>query len=170
MHKQRGKKTTLIGMLALFSIGVVFAKSYKFNIVENINSAKTVGREYLKKDSSTVIMPMSNAVAGEWIARDDHKEVIIECERSGTMEIEWKQGFTRSTEWHGKWTATDTELTLTILTKETTTWENGFKKETRENIHAVWKIQYTRTGNTLTVSGQDLPKELRDLTLFWEED
>ena len=81
------------------------------------------------------------------------------------MEIEWMQGFTLSTEWEGFWTATDTEITFTVRNKETETWTNGAKKETRESMNASWKLQYTRTDDTLTLSGNDLPKELANLTL-----
>ena len=81
------------------------------------------------------------------------------------MEIEWMQGFTLSTEWEGFWTATDTEITFTVRNKETETWTNGAKKETRESMNASWKLQYTRTDDTLTLSGSDLSKELANLTL-----
>ena len=32
-------------------------------------------------------------------------------------------------------------------------------------MNASWKLQYTRTDDTLTLSGNDLPKELANLTL-----
>lgn len=72
---------------------------------------------------------------------------------------------TSSTEWEGFWTATDTEITFTVRNKKTETWTNGVKKETRENANITWKIQYTRTADTLTLTGSDLPQELSNLTL-----
>lgn len=170
MNNRMGKKITVIGILALLPIGAVFAKSYKCHIRAQNRSGNAVYVEYTKKDRNTAIIPLAHAPVGEWIARDEHKEVIIECEWSGTMEIEWKQGFTHTTEWEGQWTATDTKLTFTIRSKKTKTWKNGAKTERVENMYAVWDIQYSATGNTITLSGQDLPTELRGLTLFCEED
>ena len=110
--------------------------------------------------------PTENSIMGKWIARDETKAVKVEFDRDGSMEIEWLQGFTSSTEWEGFWTSTDTEITFTVRSKETETWTNGSKKETRESMNAVWKLQYTRNDdNTLTLSGSDLPKELANLTL-----
>ena len=107
-----------------------------------------------------------NSVMGKWIARDENKAVKVEFDRDGSMEIEWLQGVTSSTEWEGFWTSTDTEITFTVRSKETETWTNGSKKETRESMNAVWKLQYTRNDdNTLTLRGSDLPKELANLTL-----
>jgi len=56
-------------------------------------------------------------------------------------------------------------LIHTVKTKETETWINGAKKEVRENINATWKIQYSITDDTLTLTGSDLPKELANLQL-----
>lgn len=107
-----------------------------------------------------------NSIMGKWIIRDENKAVKVELGRRGNMEIEWMQGFTAETEWKGSWTATDTEITFTVKSKETETWTNGAKAETRESLNAVWKLQYSRNdGGTLTLSGSDLPKELANLTL-----
>lgn len=107
-----------------------------------------------------------NSVMGKWIARDENKAVKVEFDHDGSMEIEWLQGFTSSTEWEGFWTSTDTEITFTVRSKETETWTNGAKKEIRESMNTVWKLQYTRNDdNTLSLTGSDLPKELANLTL-----
>ncbi|MBQ9494130.1 MAG: hypothetical protein IJR50_00650 [Treponema sp.] len=76
------------------------------------------------------------------------------------MEIIWKQGFMTETEWKGFWTATDSEITFTVRIKEVEDWSGGTKKKTSESMNAVWKIAYTRDGNTLTLNSSDLPKEI----------
>ena len=64
------------------------------------------------------------------------------------------------------WTATDSEITFTVKSKETETWTNGMKQETREAMNAVWKIKYTLSGDSLTLTGSDLPKELANNTVY----
>ncbi|MBP3708890.1 MAG: hypothetical protein J6I73_00560 [Treponema sp.] len=76
------------------------------------------------------------------------------------MKIEWKQGFLAETEWEGFWTATDSEITFTVRSKELEDWTSGTKKETRESMNAVWKIAYTLDGDKLTLTCSDLPKEI----------
>ena len=82
------------------------------------------------------------------------------------MEITWKQGFTSEIEWKGTWTASDSEITFTVRSKETETRTNGTKQETREAVNAVWKIKYKLSGDTLTLTSSDLPKEVANGTVY----
>jgi len=178
MNKQMVKKAAAFGIVAVLSVGAVFAKPHQSNSKDwkHHNDAGAAERPmpYDGKGGEFNRRPMmndaaaqtGNSIMGKWIARDENKAVKVEFNRDGSMEIEWLQGFTSSTEWEGFWTATDTEVTFTVRSKETETWTNGSKKETRESMNAVWKLQYTRNDdNTLTLRGSDLPKELANLTL-----
>ncbi len=40
------------------------------------------------------------------------------------------------------------------------------KQETREAMNAVWKIKYTLSGDSLMLTGSDLPKELANNTVY----
>lgn len=192
MNKQMVKKAAAFGIVAVLAVGAVFAKPHQSNSKDwkHHNDAGAAerpmphngkGGEFNErqmqpdgKSGEFNRRPMmndaaaqtGNSVMGKWIARDENKAVKVEFDRDGSMEIEWLQGFTSSTEWEGFWTATDTEVTFTVRSKETETWTNGSKKEIRESMNAVWKLQYTRNDdNTLTLTGSDLPKELANLTL-----
>ena len=192
MNKQMVKKAAAFGIVAVLSVGAVFAKPHQSNSKDwkHHNDAGAAerpmphngkggefnerqmqpdgkggefNRRPMMNDAAT---PAGNSIMGKWIARDENKAVKVEFDRDGSMEIEWLQGFTSSTEWEGFWTSTDTEVTFTVRSKETETWTNGSKKEIRESMNAVWKLQYTRNDdNTLTLTGSDLPKELANLTL-----
>ncbi|UTC42850.1 hypothetical protein [Treponema sp. OMZ 857] len=192
MNKQMVKKAAAFGIVAVLSVGAVFAKPHQSNskdwkhhndagAAERLMPHNGKGGEFnerqmqpdgkggefnrrpMMNDAAT---PTGNSIMGKWIARDENKAVKVEFDRDGSMEIEWLQGFTSSTEWEGFWTSTDTEVTFTVRSKETETWTNGSKKETRESMNAVWKLQYTRNDdNMLTLRGSDLPKELANLTL-----
>lgn len=105
---------------------------------------------------------------GDWVVREADKAVQLDLDRGGEMELEWQQNLNTMTEWEGFWTATDTEITFEVRSKKTKSWTNGAKKETRESMNETWKLQYTRTGDTLTLTGSDLPKELGELTLYRE--
>ena len=164
MNKQMVKKAAAFGIVAVLSVGAVFAKPHQSNSKDwkHHNDAGAAERPMMNDAAA----PTGNSVMGKWIARDENKAVKVEFDRDGSMEIEWLQGFTSSTEWEGFWTSTNTEVTFTVRSKETETWTNGSKKETRESMNAVWKLQYTRNDdNTLTLRGSDLPKELANLTL-----
>ena len=178
MNKQMVKKAAAFGIVAVLSVGAVFAKPHQSNSKDwkHHNDAGAAERPmpYDGKGGEFNRRPMmndaaaqtGNSIMGKWIARDENKAVKVEFDRDGSMEIEWLQGFTSSTGGEGFWTATDTEVTFTVRSKETETWTNGSKKETRESMNAVWKLQYTRNDdNTLTLRGSDLPKELANLTL-----
>ena len=178
MNKQMVKKAAAFGVVAVLAVGVVFAKAHQSNSKDwkhrddagamecpmmNDGKGGEFNRRSMMNDAAA---PKGNTIMGKWIARDETKAVKVEFDRDGSMEIEWLQGFTSSTEWEGFWTSSDTEITFTVRSKETETWTNGSKKETRESMNAVWKLQYTRNDdNTLTLSGSDLPKELANLTL-----
>ena len=166
MNKGIAKKARVI-TIALFLLGVsVFADSHKPNSKEG-KHGHGKGFTYNKRsaDSKADIGTAGYQLMGDWVFRGTDKAVKVEFDRDGTMEIKWHQGFDSETEWEGFWTATDTEITFTVKTKETETWINGAKKEVRENINATWKIQYSRTDDTLTLTGSDLPKELANLQL-----
>ncbi|UTC57130.1 hypothetical protein ABK01_01855 [Treponema sp. OMZ 305] len=192
MNKQMVKKAAAFGIVAVLSVGAVFAKPHQSNSKDwkHHNDAGAAerpmpydgksgefnerqmqpdgkGGEFNRRPMmNDAAAQTGNSVMGKWIARDENKAVKVEFDRDGSMEIEWLQGFTSSTEWEGFWTATDTEVTFTVRSKETETWTNGSKKEIRESMNAVWKLQYTRNDdNTLTLTGSDLPKELANLTL-----
>ena len=111
---------------------------------------------------------MENSVIGDWVVRDTDKAVKLDLDRDGEMELEWQQNLNSSTEWEGFWTATDTELTFEVRRKKTKSWTNGVKKESRESMHESWKLQYTHTGDTLTLTSNSLPKELSGLTFYRE--
>lgn len=111
---------------------------------------------------------MENSVIGDWVVRDADKAVKLDLDRDGEMELEWQQNLNSSTEWEGFWTATDTELTFEVRSKKTKSWTNGVKKESRESMHESWKLQYTHTGDTLTLTSNSLPKELSGLTFYHE--
>ena len=165
MNKQIVKKAAALGIIAVVSVGAVFAKPHQPNSKDWKHSDDAGFNERPMMQGDKGVAPMGNSIMGKWVARDENKAVKVEFDRDGTMEIEWMQGFTLSTEWEGFWTATDTEITFTVRNKENETWTNGAKKETRESMNASWKLQYTRTDDTLTLSGNDLPKELANLTL-----
>ena len=192
MNKQMVKKAAAFGIVAVLSVGAVFAKPYQSNSKDwkHHNDAGAAerpmphngkGGEFNErqmqpdgKGGELNRRPMmndaaaqtGNSIMGKWIARDENKAVKVEFDRDGSMEIEWLQGFTSSTEWEGFWTSTDTEIAFTVKSEETETWTNGSKKETRESMNTTWKLQYTRNDdNTLTLRGSDLPKELANLTL-----
>ena len=164
MNKQMVKKAAAFGVVAVLAVGVVFAKPHQSNSKDWKHRDDAGAMECPMMNDAAA--PKGNTIMGKWIARDETKAVKVEFDRDGSMEIEWLQGFTSSTEWEGFWTSTDTEITFIVRSKETETWTNGSKKETRESMNAVWKLQYTRNDdNTLTLSGSDLPKELANLTL-----
>ena len=106
-----------------------------------------------------------NSIRGDWGVRDAGKAVKVEFDRDGTMEIKWQQNLASETEWKGFWTATDSEIMFTVKMKETETWTNNTKQELRESMNVTWKIRYSRTDDTLTLTSSDLPKELANLTL-----
>ena len=178
MNKQMVKKAAAVGVVAVLAVGAVFAKPHQSNskgwkhrddagAAERPMPYDGKGGEFNRRPMmNDATAPTENSIMGKWIARDETKAVKVEFDRDGSMELEWLQGFTSSAEWDGFWTSTDTEITFTVRSKETETWTNGSKKETRESMNAVWKLQYTRNDdNTLTLSGSDLPKELANLTL-----
>nr|WP_180485071.1 hypothetical protein [Treponema socranskii] len=174
------KTTVAAGIAALLLAGSVFADSHKSNSkkpprgdeferreIQGDTDALMHGERRMKRGGAAG--PMQNSVMGDWIVRDTDKIVKAEFDRDGTMEITWKQGFASEIEWKGYWTATDSEITFTVKSKETETWTNGKKKEMRESMNEVWKITYTRDGDTLTLTSSDLPKEVAGGTVYtWE--
>ena len=174
------KKTVAAGIAALLLAGSIFADSHKSNSKKMPRGGDFARQEmytdacspmYKEKPMRCVRAagPMQNSVMGDWIVRDTDKIVKAEFDRDGTMEITWKQGFASEIEWKGYWTATDSEITFTVRSKETETWTNGKKKETRESMNEVWKITYVRDGDTLTLTSRDLPKEVAGGTVYtWD--
>ena len=176
MNKTMVKRTIAIGAAALLLAGALFAKSHKPYPKDRMHEEDFSRDERpMHTEDSTdgtwpvrgkkVPAPIENSIMGDWILREADRAVKVELDHDGSMEIEWLQSFTSSTKWEGFWTATDTEITFTVRNKKTETWTNGVKKEIRENANMTWKIQYTRTADTLTLTGSDLPQELSNLTL-----
>ena len=172
------KNTAALGIAVLLLTGFVFADSRKSNS-KKLPRGDEFARPELPGDApmrgdtrmkrGRAAGPMENSVMGDWIVRDTDKIVKVEFDRDGTMEITWKQGFASEVEWKGYWTATDSEITFTVRSKETETWTNGKKKETRESMNEVWKITYVRDGDTLKLTSSDLPKEVAGGTVYtWE--
>ena len=157
MKKKIIKKTVAAGIAALLLAGSVFADSHKSNSKKlpdgddfahremNADGRSPMhGERSVKRVRATG--PMQNSVMGDWIVRDTDKIVKVEFDRDGTMEI-----------------------TFTVRRKETETWTNGKKKETRESMNEVWKITYVRDGDTLKLMSSDLPKEVAGGTVYtWE--
>ena len=180
MKKKIIKKTVAAGIAALLLAGSVFADSHKSNSKKLPHGDDFAQREMNADGRSPMhgersvkrvraAGPIQNSVMGDWIVRDTDKIVKVEFDRDGTMEITWKQGFASEIEWKGYWTATDSEITFTVRSKETETWTNGKKKETRESMNEVWKITYVRDGDTLKLTSSDLPKEVAGGTVYtWE--
>ena len=169
-----------LGIAVLLLTGSVFADSHKSNSKKmphrddfahcemNADGRSPMHRERPMKRVRAA-GPIQNSVIGDWIVRDTDKIVKVEFDRDGTMEITWKQGFTSEIEWKGYWAATDSEITFTVNSKETETWTDGKKKETRESMNEVWKITYVRDGDALTLTSGDLPKEVAGGTVYtWE--
>lgn len=176
LMKKIVKNTAALGIAVLLLTGFVFADSRKSNS-KKLPRGDEFARPELPGDApmrgdtrmkrGRAAGPMENSVMGDWIIRTDTKIVKVEFDRDGTMEIKWMQGFTSETEWKGYWTATDSEITFTVRSKETETWADGKKQETRESMNEVWKITYTRDGDTLTLTSGDLPKEIAG-TYTWK--
>lgn len=166
MNKGIAKKAIVIAVVLFLLGGSVFADSHKPNSKEGKRGhGKSFMYNKSPANSSAEIGTAGYQLMGDWMFRDTDKAVKVEFDLDGTMEIKWNQGFASETEWKGFWTATDTEITFTIKIKETETWINGAKKELREDINETWKIQYSKTDDTLTLTGSDLPKELANLQL-----
>ena len=157
------KKTAALSTAALLLVCSAFADSPKSNSKKHMHSDKFAERP---AHTDRNYVPAENSVLGDWILRENDKIVKAEFDRDGTMEITWKQGFTSEIEWKGSWTATDSEITFTVRSKETETWTNGTKRETREAVNAVWKIKYKLSGDTLTLTSSDLPKEVANGTVY----
>ena len=174
------KKTVAAGVAVILLTGAVFADSHKSNAkkpprgdeferreIQGDTDALMHGERRMKRGGAAG--PADNSVIGDWIVRTTDTIVKAEFDRDGTMEITWKQGFTSETEWKGFWTVTDSEITFTVRIKETETWTNGKKRETRESMNEVWKIAYARDGETLTLTSDDLPKEIAGGIVYtWE--
>ena len=170
------KNTATLGIAVLLLTGSVFADSRKSNSKKLLRGDEAPRPELpgdapMRRDGrmkrGRAAGPMENSVMGDWIIRTDTKIVKVEFDRDGTMEIKWMQGFTSETEWGGYWTATDSEIAFTVKSKETETWADGKKRETRESMNEVWKITYARDGDTLTLTSGDLPKEAAG-TYTWD--
>ncbi len=157
------KKTAALSTVAVLLVCSAFADSPKSNSKKHMQSDKSFERP-AHKDRTFV--PAENSVLGDWILRESDKIIKVEFDRDGTMEITWKQGFTSEIEWKGTWTASDSEITFTVRSKETETRTNGTKQETREAVNTVWKIKYKLSGDTLTLTSSDLPKEVANGTVY----
>ncbi|MGP1455293.1 MAG: hypothetical protein ACTTJ7_06005 [Treponema sp.] len=177
MNKGLAKTATAVAVASFLAIGSIFADSHKSEWKERMRSddmpcdAKSIpckdfpqGERSMHSNMAPAVM--GNSIMGDWGIRDAGKAVKVEFDRNGTMEIKWQQGLALETEWKGFWTSTDTEITFTVKMKETETWTDNTKQELRERMSATWKIQYVQTDDTLTLTGNDLPKELTNLTLY----
>lgn len=175
MNKGIAKKATVIAVVSCLVIGSVFAghkpepkkrmRNEDFPRDERPMRGKDFSREERPMDDTMEPAAAENSIRGDWGVRDAGKAVKVEFDRDGTMEIKWQQNLASETEWKGFWTATDSEIMFTVKMKETETWTNNTKQELRESMNVTWKIRYSKTDDTLTLTSSDLPKELANLTL-----
>ena len=85
----------------MVSVGAVFAKPHQSNSKDWKRHGDAGFNERPMMQGDKGVAPMGNSIMDKWVARDENKAVKVEFDRDGTMEIEWMQGFTLSTEWGG---------------------------------------------------------------------
>ena len=78
MNKQMVKKAAAFGIVAVLSVGAVFAKPHQPNSKDWKHSDDAGFNERPMMQGDKGVAPMGNSIMGKWVARDENKAVKVE--------------------------------------------------------------------------------------------